>query len=139
MDADAARRHLLGKRHEWVCRALDCAASVAAGWDGPATTDRERVVPPYRATLRRAGVLEAAPTVLGECVAAAGERLAADPVAAPPYVVVTGEGLLLRATLDKRLLVWVRAFRLRRTAGGGSRRYERVATDPEGAVAVETI
>ena len=77
-------------------------------------TDSERVVSPYRTTLDRAGVLADAPAVLRECVEAAGEQLSADPVAAPPYVVVTSEGLLLRATLGERLLVRVRVFGLAR-------------------------
>ncbi|MFC7176570.1 hypothetical protein [Halosegnis marinus] len=136
MDTAAVRDRLLGDRRAWTEAVLECAAAVAAGWDGDATTDRERVVPPYRAALDRAGVLDAAPAVLRECVAAAGGSLAADPVAAPPYVVVTGEGLLLRATLDTRLLVRVRAFRL--VADGERRRYERAATTPEEAVVVET-
>ena len=90
-------------------------------------------------SLDRAGVLDAAPAVLRECVAAAGDELAADPVAAPPYVVVTGEGVLLRATLDRRLLVHVRAFRLRPYSEPGTPpRYERGGDSPAAAVAVET-
>ena len=62
------------------------------------------------------------------------ERLSADPVAAPPYVVVTSEGVLLRATLDDRLLVRVRVFGLSTDARGPV--YERVNETPETAVAV---
>ncbi len=138
MTVAAVREHLCGPRRAWVQGALDCAEAVVAGWPGDSTTDRTQVVPPYRATLDRAGVLGTAPTVLTECVAAAGGELSVDPVAAPPYVVVTGEGLLLRATLDERLLIRVRAFRLRRGAAGTPPRYERAATDPEAAVTVET-
>lgn len=139
MNVAAVRDHLLSDRRPWVATALDCADAVAAGWDGEATHDREQVVPPYRAALDRAGVLDAAPVVLRECVAAAGDELAADPVAAPPYVVVTGEGVLLRATLDRRLLVHVRAFRLRPYSEPGTPpRYERGGDSPAAAVAVET-
>ena len=139
MNVAAVRDHLLSDRRPWVATALDCADAVAAGWDGEATPDREQVVPPYRAALDRAGVLDAAPAVLRECVAAAGDELAADPVAAPPYVVVTGEGVLLRATLDRRLLVHVRAFRLRPYSEPGTPpRYERGGDSPAAAVAVET-
>jgi hypothetical protein len=68
--------------------------------------------------------------------ALAGGRLQADPVPAPPYVVVTSVGPLLRATLEAgRLVVTVRAFRVER--GDGGTRYVRDATDPSAAVAVE--
>ena len=127
------RDHLLGERREWVQTAIDCADAVASGWDGGRTTDSERVVSPYRTTLDRAGVLADAPAVLRECVEAAGEQLSADPVAAPPYVVVTSEGLLLRATLGERLLVRIRVFGL---ADGT---YERVNETPAEAVAIELV
>jgi len=136
LDTAAVREYLLSERRSWVETVCDCATATAAGWDGDATADRERVVPPFRAALDRAGVLAAAPDVLTGCVAAAGTTLAADPVAGPPYVVVTGEGLLLRATLDARLLVHVRTFALRRGPDGP--RYVRVGETPEAAVDVET-
>jgi hypothetical protein len=136
LDPDAARDHLLTERRDLVVTVLDCADAVAAGWDGEATTDADRVGPPLRTALRRAGVLERLPGVLRECVAAAGGRLQADPVPAPPYVVVTSVGPLLRATLEAgRLVVTVRAFRVER--GDGGTRYVRDATDPSAAVAVE--
>lgn len=136
LDPDAARDHLLTERRDLVVTVLDCADAVAAGWDGEATTDADRVGPPLRAALARAGVLERLPVVLRECVAAAGGRLQADPVPAPPYVVVTSVGPLLRATLEAgRLVVTVRAFRVER--GDGGTRYVRDATDPAAAVAVE--
>ncbi|WP_075937411.1 hypothetical protein [Halosegnis longus] len=131
MNTGAVRDHLLGERREWVQTAIDCADAAASGWDGGTATDSERVVSPYRTTLDRAGVLADAPAVLRECVEAAGARLSADPVAAPPYVVVTSEGLLLRATLDDRLLVRVRVFGL---ADGA---YERVNETPAEAVTVD--
>ncbi len=138
LDTDAVRAHLLGERRDWVETVLDCATAVAAGWDGEATTARARVVAPFRTTLEEAGALGTTPAVLRECVAAAGGELSATPVAAPPYVVVTGEGLLLRATLDVRLLVTVRAFRLRSGSPGTPPQYERAGETPEAAVAVET-
>lgn len=138
LDTDAVSAHLLSERRAWVETVLDCATAVAAGWDGASTADREQVVDPFRVTLAEAGALEAAPAVLRECVVAAGGELSATPVAAPPYVVVTGEGLLLRATLDVRLLVAVRVFRLRPGSPGSPPRYERAGTTPEDAVVVET-
>ena len=67
----------------------------------------------YPDTLFR--VLAAFPAVLRECVAAAGGQLRAEPVAAPPYVVVTSVGPVLRATLDEgRLVVTLRVFAVER-------------------------
>ncbi|WP_435196070.1 hypothetical protein [Natronomonas sp. EA1] len=131
--ASDVRDFLLSEHREFVTTTLACADSVAAGWDGESTTDRAQVVPPFETLLERSGVLPAAPSVLAGCVAAAGERLGAQPVAAPPYVVVTGEGLLLRATLDeKRLLVRVRAFTLERDPP----RYVRGPEAPEDALEI---
>jgi len=135
-DTGAVREYLLGERRPWVETVCDCATATAAGWDGDATADRDRVVPPFRAALDRAGALAAAPDVLTGCVAAAGADLPADPVPGPPYIVVTGEGLLLRATLEGRLLVRVRTFTLRRGPDGP--RYVRAGETPEAAVDVET-
>ncbi|WP_255198457.1 hypothetical protein [Halorarius litoreus] len=131
---DPVRDHLLGERRAWVERVLDCADAVADSWPDERVSDRERVVTPFRAALDRTGVLAAAPTVLDECVTAAGGQLRAQPVASPPYVVVTSEGLVLRATLDDgRLVVRVRAFEVGRDPVG----YRRGAQPPEDAVVVE--
>lgn len=131
----AVRAYLLDEHADLVGTVLDCADAVAAGWDGAATTDRERVVPPLRAALERAGLLDRLPAVLDGCVAAAGYELPARPVAAPPYVVVASRGPVLRATLsDGRLVVTVRAFDVER---GTETRYVRGPTDPGEAVAVQ--
>jgi hypothetical protein len=130
------RAHLLGERRELVATVLDCADAVAASWDGPATTDPDAVTGPLRAALDRAGVLAELPAVLRECVAAAGGRLQADPVAAPPYVVVTSVGPVLRATLDTgRLVVTLQVVRVERDGNGP--RYVRDAPTPEAAVDVQ--
>jgi hypothetical protein len=111
-DAAAVRTHLLETHREPFERALSCADAVAAGWDGDATTDRGAVVPPYRATLREAGLHEPLLDALAAALAATDHDLAADPVAAPPYLVVTGQGVVLRAPLDGggRLVGTLRAF-----------------------------
>jgi hypothetical protein len=136
IDPAAARAHLLSERRDLVATVLDCADAVAADWDGTATTDPDAVTGPLRVTLDRAGVLADLPVVLRECVSAAGGRLRAEPVAAPPYVVVTSVGPVLRATLDAgRLVVTLRAFRVERAADGP--RYVRDARTPEAAVDVQ--
>jgi hypothetical protein len=137
LDMDAARAHLLGERRDCLATVADCADAVAAGWDGESTTDPDEVVGPLRATLERAGVWSEFPTVLRECVAAAGGRLRAEPVAAPPYVVATSVGPVLRATLDEeRLVVTLRVFAVERPGGDGPARYVRSGTDGEEIVDV---
>lgn len=109
---DAVRDRLLAAHRPALERALACADAVAAGWDGPATTDREAVVGPYRAVLRRAGALEPLVAALEDAVAHAGFELAATPVPAPPYLAVTAEGVVLRAPLPSgRIVVRLVAFR----------------------------
>lgn len=92
--------------HRDVIAAIDdCADSVATSWDGDRTMDRGALVGHLEAALEGAGVLEDLPTVLSDAVAATGWDLPAEPVAAPPYVVVTSRGPVLRATVDPGRLV----------------------------------
>jgi hypothetical protein len=138
IDPDAAREHLLTDRRGVVEATVECADRVAAAWPEAGTTDRGRVVEPLRAALSEAGLLGTYPSVLAECVAAAGGTLRAEPVAAPPYVVVTGLGPVLRATLEAgRLVVTLAVFDVERGSGGGPPRYVRAAATPEAAVGVE--
>lgn len=131
---DDVRTYLLETRRAWVETVLSCADAVAETWDGPSATEREQVVPRFRAALDRSGVLATAPAVLEGCVEHAGTQLRAQPVAAPPYVVTTSEGLLLRATFDEgRLLARIRGFELRRDPTRYCRREEAI----EDAVVVE--
>lgn len=127
--------YLLAEHDDLVRTVLDCAEAVAAGWDGEGTTDRGDVVPPLRTALERAGVMGRLPAVLEDCVSAAGYELPARPVAAPPYVVVTSRGPILRATLsDGRLIVTIRTFEVERDPRP---RYVRGPTDPEQAIEVQ--
>ncbi|SDM36007.1 hypothetical protein SAMN04487949_1404 [Halogranum gelatinilyticum] len=136
--ADAARTYLLAEHADLLTVASDCADAVAAGWDGSSTTDREAVAGPLEATLRRAGVLEQLPTVLAGAVDAAGGHLRAQPVPAPPYVVVTSTGPVLRATLDSgRLVVSIHLFTVERGENGEQNRYVRTSGDVADAVSVE--
>ena len=141
MTADAAREHVLAEHAAVVETVVDCADAVAAGWDGDSTPDREAVVPPLRATLDRAGVLDRLPGVLAGAVSAAGHDLAAPPVAAPPYVAVASRGPVLRATVgDRRLVVTLAVFGIDRdgTGGGDGVRYRRTGETPDEVVAVES-
>ena len=128
------RSYLLTEHRAVLDTASDCADAVAAGWDGESTTDRDAVTGPLEATLRRSGVLKQLPAVLAGAVDAAGYGLRAQPVPAPPYVVVTSTGPVLRATVsDGRLVVSLRLFEVEREAG---RRYVRGPREPERVVDV---
>jgi hypothetical protein len=97
-----------------------CADAVAAEWDESPTdaawtTDRDAVVPAFERALDAAGVLAHLPRVLSDLVTTAGYPMPAPPVAAPPYVAVTSEGVVLRASLgEERLVVSFDAFAVER-------------------------
>lgn len=108
---DAVRDRLLEAHRPALERALSCADAVAAGWDGASTTDRDDVVAPYRAVLRRAGALEPLLEALVDAVEHAGYELAARPVADVPYLAVTSRGVVLRGPVaDGRIVVTLVAF-----------------------------
>jgi len=107
---DARRR--IRTDHASIVDGIDaCADAVAAPWDTARTTDRKTVADGLHRTLADAGVLEALPRVLADAVDATGYELRATPVPAPPYVVVTSRGPILRATIDPgRLVIRFDAF-----------------------------
>jgi hypothetical protein len=99
-----------------VASAADVASEAA---DPPAELER---------LLAAGGVTERFPRVLSALVAAVGRELQASPVADPPYVVVTGRGPVLRATLaDGRLVVCLAVFEVER--GPTYRRVDGVTVD----------
>jgi hypothetical protein len=116
--ARAARRRVLSA-HASVVDGIDaCADAVAEPWETDRTTDRDAVVDGFRDALSAAGIDEALPGVLADAVAATGHDLRAAPVAAPPYVVVTSRGPVLRATIDPgRLVIRFDAFEVVRDPG----------------------
>jgi len=92
--------------HPSIVDGIDaCADAVAARWDTARTTDSEAVADGLHRALAEAGVLEALSRVLADAVDATGYELRATPVPAPPYVVVTSRGPMLRATIDPGRLV----------------------------------
>ncbi|SHH69385.1 hypothetical protein [Halobaculum gomorrense] len=135
-DPEAAVRERLLTAHGPAFDAVDaCADAVAGRWDGedgpgaaaaPTTTDRDAVVPAMREALAAAGVLDALPGLLATGADALGARLPASPVAAPPYLVVTATGPVVRATLPdaSRLVVSLRVFDVDRS--GATPRYRRL-------------
>jgi hypothetical protein len=132
--ATAAREQVLSEGRETVAAVLRRADEVAATWDGDAATDRAAVVGPLSRRLTDAGLLARCSDLLDGAVAATELSLAASPVPAPPYVVVTSRGPVLRGTTDAgRLVVEIRAFAVERDGGI---RYVRGPADPEAAISV---
>lgn len=121
MDATAARRHLL-EEHEATLEAVsECLDAVADSLDLPA--DRATVVGRQRTAFERADIVDPLVDLLDSALAATGAKPEAPIVAAPPYLVFTGRGPMLRATVDgTRLVVLLQRFEL-----DGERQY--VATD----------
>jgi len=116
LDAAAARERVLAEYADVVAavgESADAVERAAEGGSGAGFEDGAVVADALRSALAERGVLGRLPGVLAAAVEAAGGALAAEPVAAPPYVAVTSRGPVLRATLDGgRLVVELRAFRL---------------------------
>jgi hypothetical protein len=109
MDCARARERVLADHRDVLEATVDAADAVAAdpGALAEGATLRRRL----RERLAERDLFGRYPVVLRTAVAAAGSDLAADPVPAPPYVVVTSTGPLLRgSTATGRLLVAVRTF-----------------------------
>ncbi|GAA0218407.1 hypothetical protein [Halobaculum roseum] len=130
--ADAVRERLLSE-HGPLFDAVDAVADAVAGrWDDPGhgdtprTADRDAVVPALRGALEAADVLDYLPAMLATGANALGVDLPASPVPAPPYLVVTATGPVVRATLPDRgrLVITVRVFDVDRS--GASPRYRRL-------------
>lgn len=99
-----------------VLRTIDaCADAVSSDRGEPLGRKREAIVEPFRSALEASGVLAELPGVLAAVVAETGHDLPAPPAAAPPYVVVTSTGVLLRATLPPgRLVIAIEPFAVSR-------------------------
>ena len=94
------------RRYGDVLEAVNtCADVVEATWNAPGCNSRAAIVVPLRSALERRKVIQSLPSVLLCGVTATGYELTASPVAAPPYVVLTSRGPLLRATLPTGRLV----------------------------------
>lgn len=126
--AAAAAARLRSEHASLLAGVGDCADRVAATWPPGGTTDRGAVVEPFRACLRERGLLARTPAAVAGMVDAAGFALPARPVPGPPYVAVTGEGLVLRATVDAgRLVATLGVFAVQR---GEETRYVRATGGP---------
>lgn len=127
------RKSILDDHESLLATILDCADGVAASWDDEGTTERRCVVEPFENALADRDITGRLPALLVDAVAALGEELPAEPVAAPPYLTVTSVGPVLRATLaDARLVMTIRVFAIKRDPT----RYVRGAATPAEALAV---
>jgi hypothetical protein len=123
----AVRERLLAEHAGSIDRVWEAADGVVTAWPDTETTDRAAVVDPLERRLRADRTLDRLLSLLETATTALGTRLPATPVAAPPYLVVTATGPILRATLSDRgdrLVVELRAFVVDRT--GGEPTYRRV-------------
>lgn len=142
--AAAARNRLLASHADTIAEVLAAADAIAADWqrlDGgrPATADSDALVRSLRAELDECGVLGTLPSVLADAVDATGYTLPTTPVPAPPYVVVTSTGPVLRGTVDDgRLVVGIDCFEVIREPAGLSVPvvYARTESSPAGALSV---
>ncbi|AGB16122.1 hypothetical protein Halru_1514 [Halovivax ruber XH-70] len=105
-------RSRLCSAHGNVLAMIEASADATVDtWPADAVAERHRVVDPFRTALAERDVIEELPAILEDLVATAGGDLSVPPVAAPPYVVVTSMGVLLRATLPRgRLVVAIHPF-----------------------------
>lgn len=113
---DRVRARVCSSHEAFVDAVATAGRVTASSWDDQtAATDRSAVVDRFESVLRETGTLSAAPAVLESAVDAAGGSLQAAPVASPPYIVVTGEGVVLRARTDVgRVVVTVAPFSVER-------------------------
>lgn len=94
-----------------LSKIVACADTVTASWSTETVTERAAVVDPLEACLDDGDILTALPAVLETGATALESTLLADPVPAPPYVIVTSRGPVLRGTLpDRRLVITVAVF-----------------------------
>ena len=112
---DRIRDRLLN-RHRPVLRSIVTAAeAVETHWAGESTEDRVAAVAALERELEHDGVLHLIPGVMYDLASTASLSLAAPPVAAPPYVTVTGVGVVIRLPSEtQRLVITVHLFRIDR-------------------------
>lgn len=130
---DRVRSRLLTHHRTLLRSIVDSAGDVTAD-SGGETTDRSAVVEALERELTARRVLPRVPAVIEDLASAAGLSLAAPPVAAPPYVTVTGGGLVIRLpTSTQRVVITVRTFWI----GRNPPRYRRFEGDLGERLSVE--
>lgn len=139
--------HLLHEHRTLITTVLTCADAVVdttADTAAEPLPDCSNPAAPLYEQLDRANVIDRLPTILSETVELVGSPLAAEPVAAPPYVVVTNVGPIMRAPLEeRRLVITIEAFRVnreqetKRNTTRDTPRYVRTASIPANVLTVD--
>ncbi|MFB6104805.1 MAG: hypothetical protein ABEJ57_06980 [Halobacteriaceae archaeon] len=102
MDESVSVARAIRATHESVLAAVDRRGTeVTREWPADGLGDGRRAATDLDTAFRAEGILERLPPVLETAAATLGTAPVADPVAAPPYVVVTSRGPVLRATLPR--------------------------------------
>ncbi|OVE86227.1 hypothetical protein [Natronolimnobius baerhuensis] len=110
-----ARQRIQTAHRPTIAAINDCAIQVAAPWDTARTTNPDAVVGPFRDALEERGLLETLASLLVDVVEALDYECQGSPVPAPPYVIVTSRGPMVRATIDPgRLVIRFDAFEVLR-------------------------
>jgi len=111
VDADALQERLRGAHGETLARATRRLASAADAVETPA--ERATAAAAVERAVGGDGLGEALVGAVADAVTAGGTALPAEPVAAPPYLVPTARGVLVRVTTDDgRAVVLLGAFAL---------------------------
>lgn len=100
------------QRHQQLLSDVRASADdVVEATDGEVLSGREAVIEPLRSALETREAWQRLPTVLETATTAADITLPADPVAAPPYLALTGEGPVLRGVIDPgRMVIRMKLF-----------------------------
>lgn len=132
-DTDRARDRILAD-HAMALAATVEAAEVVVDSRNGAAIRREDVAEPLKAVLKQMGIVEQYPAMLASAAETLDESLPAPPVAAPPYVTITGTGPVLRASLSSgRLVIRLAVFTVERNP----KRYVRIGNTPEEILEIE--
>lgn len=113
---------------------LDAATTVALAWEGSKTPDRDRIVGPLRSELRDRGLLDRYASLLAKLQSRVDDDAGPEIVPAPPYVVITSRGPVLRLSVEpERIVIRLHLFEIER---GDTVYYRQRAVTPEDVVRV---
>jgi hypothetical protein len=106
------RRRILDEHRDTVAAVVEAGAVVASGVDDWPVTDGDQIRRPLDAVLGDRGLDSPLLGLLGTGADALETEIEGQPVAAPPYLVVTSRGPLCRGTLadGERLVVELSLF-----------------------------
>lgn len=126
---DRLRRVILAEHRETITAVVDAGATVAAAIEEWPVTDGDVIRQPLDRLLRDRGLDAALLGALDTGADALDSRVQGQPVAAPPYFVVTSRGPICRGTLadGRRLVIEYALF----DVDTQPRRYQFVDTEPE--------